>query len=264
MEDALATAERLAREWGVEIEGPLPGATGSLVLAAGRFVLRMPLLGREGESAGLLRAFSEHGGIAVLREDAASGAALLPRLRPGTPLDTLDEEAAVEAWIALARRLRGATGEAGSVETYLAPLWTEPTDLRLATDAPALARSLVETSPAPRLLHGDLHHSNVLRHGDAWVAIDPEGVLGDPAYEAAAFLRNPVPALGREPDLPNLLRSRISRIAAGLGEPPERVWGWALVRTALCVWDDPGTFEGAWLKVVHALDALAPEFLAAP
>lgn len=28
------------------------------------------------------------------------------------------------------------------------------------------------------VLHGDLHHENVLRSGGGWVAIDPNGVIG--------------------------------------------------------------------------------------
>lgn len=258
--EALATAERLARDWDLQLEGHLPGATCSLVLAAGEFVLRMPLLDWERGTSGLLEAFAPHGGVRVLREDPQSGAVLLPRLRSGLPLDTLPEHEATDAWIILARRLRNAEGDAPSVEAYLQPLWTQETDLKLKTDAPALACRLVETSPERRLLHGDLHHFNVLRHGDAWIAIDPEGISGDPAYEAAAFIRNPVPAIGREPDLPTLLRRRILRLAAGLNEPAERIWGWALVRTALCVWEDPTPFDGAWLAVTHGLDALAPEF----
>ena len=254
-------AERLAREWGVEIEGPMPGASCSLVLAAGDFVLRMPLLD-EGRETGvaMLRAFSLHGGVAVLREDVASGAVLLPRLRPGAPLDTLPEDAAVDVWIALVRRLRSAQGDALSVESTLRSLWTKPTNPSLVTDIPGLARCLVETSPPPALLHGDLHHDNVLRNGEGWVVIDPEGVSGDPAYEAAAFLRNPVPALGREPDLSGLLRRRILRLAEGMEEPAARLWGWGLVRTAHCVWSDPGAFDGAWLAVAQTLDVMGPEF----
>lgn len=30
------------------------------------------------------------------------------------------------------------------------------------------------------LLHGDLHHDNILKHGNGYVAIDPKGLIGDP------------------------------------------------------------------------------------
>jgi len=35
---------------------------------------------------------------------------------------------------------------------------------------------------------------------DGWVAIDPKVVIGEPAYEVAAFIRNPMPALLKHAD----------------------------------------------------------------
>ena len=41
------------------------------------------------------------------------------------------------------------------------------------------------------VLHGDLHHYNILSaEREPWLAIDPKGIVGEPEYEAAAFLRN--------------------------------------------------------------------------
>lgn len=51
---------------------------------------------------------------------------------------------------------------------------------------------LLKTESRKVLLHGDLHHENVLRrkNGD-YVCFDPKGFIGDPCYEIAAILRNP-------------------------------------------------------------------------
>lgn len=38
------------------------------------------------------------------------------------------------------------------------------------------------------LLHGDLHHDNILRHKDSWIAIDPKGVVGPAIFETFAFI----------------------------------------------------------------------------
>jgi streptomycin 6-kinase len=38
------------------------------------------------------------------------------------------------------------------------------------------------------LLHGDLHHDNILKHGDSYIAIDPKGVIGDPINEAWCYV----------------------------------------------------------------------------
>lgn len=271
IERALANARRLGERWGVEFDGWLPGATCSLVLTGWRegeaVVLRTPVTDWEIEaSLPAIIAFSEHGGIEVLDSDPETGTALMPRLRPGNTLAETPEEEAVEACAHLILRLREADGRGPSVADYLQPTLEAralPVVLRpqLAADVARLAQGLIETAPPSRLLHGDLHHFNVLRHGDSWVAIDPEGMVGDPAYECAAFLRNPVPALADHADLPGLLRSRIERFAACLGDPPERIWGWALVRTAQCVsWSDASPFYSHWTKVVEALDQLSDVF----
>jgi len=48
---------------------------------------------------------------------------------------------------------------------------------------------------APRdvvVLHGDLHHDNVLDAGDrGWLAIDPKGLIGERSFEYANLFRNP-------------------------------------------------------------------------
>src|SRR5262249_36356362 len=44
------------------------------------------------------------------------------------------------------------------------------------------------------LLHGDLHHMNVLKDDTrGWLVIDPKGVIGELAYETASILHNPIP-----------------------------------------------------------------------
>ncbi len=272
---AEATAERayaelraLADAWGVEVEGWLPGGTCSVVLTGWRggeeVVLRLLALPwQRAQSLRTLGALSGHGGVPVLASDEATGAVLMPRLRPGTTLAEESEEAAVEALVGLVRRLRHAQGEAEELEGYVA-LLDRPSTLRLREglpdDARRLGRRLLETSPPPVLLHGDLHHFNVLRHGEDWIAIDPEGVMGDPAYEFAAFMRNPVPEVAGWADLKEVLYRRVLRFAEALGDPPGRVWGWAFVRTALCVWTGITAFYEPWLRITQALDALAGEF----
>ncbi len=43
------------------------------------------------------------------------------------------------------------------------------------------------------LLHGDLHHYNILKNGESWVAIDPKGLIGDCEYEVVQYLLNKLP-----------------------------------------------------------------------
>jgi streptomycin 6-kinase len=50
---------------------------------------------------------------------------------------------------------------------------------------------LSQSMAAPVLLHGDLHHDNILTATrQSWLAIDPKGIVGEPAYETAPLLLN--------------------------------------------------------------------------
>lgn len=60
-----------------------------------------------------------------------------------------------------------------------------------ADTAERLYRELEEGNRPRVLLHGDLHHWNILQdHHGQWKAIDPQGVIGVPCMEAARFMNN--------------------------------------------------------------------------
>jgi streptomycin 6-kinase len=101
----------------------------------------------------------------------------------------------------------------------------------------------------PTLLHGDFHHENVLRsnrpNGFSWLAIDPQGVWGDPAYELANLFGNPRdhPEITLSKDRPAHLAAMLER---ALGLPAKRILGWAYVHSCIsAAWSieddlDPG------------------------
>jgi streptomycin 6-kinase len=107
--------------------------------------------------------------------------------------------------------------------------------------AAALATRLLAEPRDVRPLHGDLHHENVLCGPRGWLVIDPKGVLGDPAFEAANVLYNP---LDRD-DL-CMDSERIARVAEvlsrAIGQDPRRVLDYAIAY---------GCLSAAW----HAGDA---------
>ncbi len=96
----------------------------------------------------------------------------------------------------------------------------------------ALARRLLAEQRDVRPLHGDLHHENVHRAERGWVALDPKGLLGDPAFDAGNMFRNP---LGRE-EL-TLSSQRIRTLASALGTAIGRtqadILRWAIAHVAL-------------------------------
>ncbi len=254
-EAALAAGQaalgRLTAEWGLTFLGPLAEGYCSLVsrvrLDDGREgALKVPVMGEERDTgAQAAVAFSGRGGIEVWRHDPMSGTLLMPLARPGTLLMDagLGEAGTWAVWLDVARRLRcDAVVPSIPLEDWCNDLLEA--DVRLVPEdcwslvdgAASVARRLLRTAPPGRLLHGDLHQENVLRAGDDWLAIDPKGVWGDPAFEPAAALRQAWPdASGATPDLAS---ERIDRVAAVLRLPPLRVWGWAFAGTVLsALWD---------------------------
>lgn len=109
-----------------------------------------------------------------------------------------------------------------------------PRDLRQA------ALRIFETAPRPWVvLHGDLHHYNLVRHRGKTVAIDPHGFLGPKEAEVGAFMGNPLKCAH-----PDLLETRVRVLAAELLVPEGDVARWAFAHAALCwAWssedDDP-------------------------
>jgi streptomycin 6-kinase len=103
-----------------------------------------------------------------------------------------------------------------------------------------IARSLLTASTNEVVLHGDLHHDNVLAHKGKWIAIDPKGVCGDPAYELANAMRNPkgTDQLMRDPAI---IAYRAKVFAESLQIDPKQMLKWAAIKTALSIsWRENG------------------------
>jgi streptomycin 6-kinase len=96
------------------------------------------------------------------------------------------------------------------------------------------------------VLHGDLHHDNVLAGTrEPWLAIDPHGLVGDPGYDVGSMLFNPDPA-NRDPALVALVPARIEQLADELAMPIERVTAWGFVKAMMSeVWSTEDMPTGA-------------------
>ncbi len=103
--------------------------------------------------------------------------------------------------------------------------------------AQIVARDLLESVREEVPLHGDLHHDNILFSARSWVAIDPKGLFGDPAYEVANSFMNPLDAT----DLcagAGRVDAMADTVAGRLGFDKVRVLGFAVAHTALSAcWD---------------------------
>jgi streptomycin 6-kinase len=181
--------------------------------------------------------FSGHGGVRVLASDAARGAMLLERALPGTPLRELvagDDEAATAAAVAV----MGALWRPAPADRPFPTVRDWGEDLGGAGRAAGLFAELCDSMGEAVVLHGDLHHDNVLRSGtDGWLVIDPKGVVGEREYETGALLRNPWPGLLDLQHPGRILRRRADQLAEALDLDVRRVRAWAYAQAVLsAVW----------------------------
>jgi streptomycin 6-kinase len=218
-----------------------------------------------------LRCYDGDGACRLLATDEARYALLLERLRPGGMLATVareDDAAATRIGARVMRRLWRPVPEGASLRPIRE--WFEggfarhraahggpgPLPARLFERAERLAVDLLDSAPADRLLHGDFHHYNVLSaEREAWLAIDPKGMRGDPGYEAGPFLLNP-----SEVELtPGVLARRLDVLAEELGYDRARLREWGIAHAVLsAIWsaeDEGHGWEGA-VAVGEALAAL--------
>jgi streptomycin 6-kinase len=212
------------------------------------------------------------GAVRLLAHDLYRGALLLERAVPGTLARFLVPQrdlVATAAIITVMRRLH----RPSIVDTELPDLVSrdlpsfadhlrryrgdDPIPRRLVNRAAGLLVELSESATEHVVLHGDLHHDNVLRaEREPWLAIDPHGVVGDPGFEVGAMLYNPDPPR-RDGELLALVPARVEQLADGLGMSEDRVVACAFVQAVLSeVW----TAEEVGAPVTRALDvALALE-----
>ena len=60
------------------------------------------------------------------------------------------------------------------------------------TEAATVAERLLAAQRQAIPLHGDIHHENILSGPRGWLAIDPKGLIGDLAFDAANLFYNPI------------------------------------------------------------------------
>lgn len=268
--DARRRVSECVRRWCIVVEQTIETDRSILTFGArdgAAVVLKvMKYADEEWHAGNVLAAFN--GTSAVRVYEHAPGAMLLERLAPATSLVQVvqrddDEATAILADVIL--RLRTAAmvstlptvGDWGrSFPRYLES-GNRGIDESLVADAYRVYSHLCQSQAITSVLHGDLHHENVL-HDETrgWVVIDPKGVIGEAAYELGAALRNPC-HLG-----PSFLERRFDRrvdaLAGRLGLNRRRAVGWAFSQAVLAaIWaiedGSPVTSEHVWLRLARAL-----------
>ena len=198
----------------------VPNLTYNYVLSGfqdGNHIILKLGLDNEGlkQEAFALKCFAGCGAVKVLAED--EDMLLLERAVPGMSLKEYfptKEKESIEIACGVIKKLHQASISAAHnfphIKDWLTALdkdWPIPDGY--LQKARKLRDELLQTSKPDVLLHGDLHHDNILQNDEDWLVIDPKGVIGEPAYEVAAFIRNPIPELLNHADAPNIIHNRV-------------------------------------------------------
>ncbi|MFE9132345.1 aminoglycoside phosphotransferase family protein [Streptomyces sp. NPDC007148] len=195
----------------------------------------------ESECAALAR-WDGFGAVRLLDADPGHGVLLLERLHPEMSVRSLPEAKALLEAAGTLRRLwvepssghsfetvAGRTGR--QAEAMRAGAGTDP-DLAPLVDAALAAREeLLADPPEERLLHGTFRQSKVLA-GERmpWLAVGPDPVVGECAFDLARLVRDRVEDLIASPSGASITRRRVKRLAESLDLDQERLRGWTLFR----------------------------------
>ncbi len=190
-----------------------------------------------------LRLWDGDGAARLLDADEEIGALLVERLEPGGLLlevaEADDDAATLIAARVLRRLWRPVPDRHGlrSLESWCDAYSRNREALSrgaggfpaaLFQRADALRADLLASTERQTVLHGDMHHYNVLRSTRApWLAIDPKGLAGDRPFDVCQFLRNPRPV----PTSVNVRRLDI--FCSELGLDRARTKDWCLVHAVL-------------------------------
>ena len=262
--------------WRLELAEPFADLSYNLVLP-GRsddgveVVLKVGVPCRELlTEAAALKLFAGQGAVGLLDEDAARGLLLLERVTPGTALHQLQRDPeATRTAATLMRQLWHPLPAEHPFPTLA--VWfraferlrqrfaggSGPFSAELIARAEQTFAELNASAERVVLLHGDLHHANILfSAARGWLAIDPKGIAGDPGYEVGSFMLNQLPADASESATMNVLAERLTLLSAELQISRIRLARWAFCHAVLsALWD----FEEAsdWTGTIRIAEMLA-------
>jgi streptomycin 6-kinase len=247
-----ARVAALVYRWGLLVEERFPdtpGSPGNFVAAAmradgTRCVLKVsPYVQETRAEIAALAAWRGDGAARLLASEPDLGGLLLERIEPGTMLAAmaeLDDDDATRIAAGLLRKLwrppepaeglipldSWCAAYARNREVLSRDVAGFPAALFRRADG--MRAELLSSSDHSVLLHGDLHHFNILRSGRAgWLAIDPKGLFGDRCFDVCQFLLNPGPVPV------SVKRRRLDLFCDELHLDPERTRQWCLVHAIL-------------------------------
>ncbi|UXY23912.1 aminoglycoside phosphotransferase family protein [Streptomyces cynarae] len=236
--------DELLRRWGCGPDGEvMHGGVGIIVPvrrgdgAAAVVKVSFPHPGNVHEPDAFV-AWGGRGAVLLHERDDDRFAMLLERVHTSTLAEVEDGEEVVTVAGLISRRLAVPAPPGLPRLRDQADAWEE----QLRKDAGELAHALpghvVDAAVATvrdlgraqpdLLLHGDLHARNILRgEREPWLAVDPKGYAGDPAYDGGTLLKSRALTLLEADDLRRAVHRVLDIFAETADVDPARVRRWA-------------------------------------
>ncbi len=281
-----ALVDEYSRRWSLTILPPFPLSynyvTPALLPDGSEVVLKLGPPNTElASEMAALRHWNGRGAVRLLHAEPENGVMLLERVHPGnTVLDVFDigrdDETSTRIACQVMRQIwqpppadanglltvhRWGRGLLELQNEYDA--WSRLFPRRLMEMAVDLHAGLEASADSPVVLHGDLHHQNIIQSEErGWLAIDPKGVVGERAYEVGAWLRNPLPELVEGYDYRRMTARRIDIFAEELGLARERLMGWGMAQAVLSAWwEVENDSDGQWVRGTLAIAEVLADML---
>jgi len=191
---------------------------------------------------------------------------LMERLEPGQSLKALvkagDDDSATRIMCQTIRNLQSHQ-QKQSEFTHISELagtlsvLKNHLDNRTVSKAESLFRELTADRTHDVILHGDLHHDNILSSRSTWKVIDPHGYVGDPVFEVGSMIYNPCDCFPHDQSITQIVERRLHILAEELPFDPQRIKAWAFCKTALSIaWtvEDHATLPELEVNVLSAID----------
>ncbi len=241
-----------------------------------KLVIKIDFPGNEGylSEVAALKLFNGEGSINLISSNDENMTMLLEQAVPGKRLNKLSEdETQTKILASIIKRISRKVPEkhdfklVSELSSHI-PKYKKrfsgsnnPLSLYLLDKTEFMLNGLISSTSNIVVMHGDLHQGNILSSDrEGWLAIDPNGIVGDPCFETGAMMRNPYPTLAKKTNLKEILIKRIEILADELNFERNRILQWSFVQTMLSIIyriEDHG--DTAWhspMKVAEVLDEI--------
>lgn len=218
-----------------------------------------------------LQLLSGESTVKVLAFEKERGIMILERIKPGQTLAEIEDDD--QATIIAAKVMKVLMAPA-SADTNLPTVLDrenslkriyqnyndyQPVSKTTIEEALSIFRELNRSIDKPYILHGDLHHYNILANGDgSWTAIDPKGLIGDREYEVVQYLLNKLP----EQRMEEITEKRIEIFVDVLNLNKERVLlrAYSHAVLATCWTIEDGQMQDSFLNTIQVFKNLVSKY----